>query len=219
MTPLIKAQSLSRVFSHTGHHQALHGFSAELHTGQLVGLSGSSGTGKSTLLHILGALDIGYEGSAQLNAVELKSMSEQHRAELRRNKVSLAFQTPHLFPHLTVHENIDLSARIAGTHEHQTFNSEVLIERFGLKRLLGSTPAMLSGGEKRRVGIVQALSRPACVYLLDEPSVHLDALIRDELFRVLRELKAHDKLVVFSSHSQEDLACADVVYDLKVAAS
>ena len=124
-------------------------------------------------------------------------MSDQRRSELRRNKVSIAFQTPHLFPHLTVCENINLSARIAGTLEHQTFNSEVLIERFGLTRLLGSTPAMLSGGEKRRVGLVQALSRPACVYLLDEPSAHLDALIRDELFGVLREIKAYDKLVIF----------------------
>ena len=219
MTPLINVKDLSRAFSYPGHYQALHGFNAELHAGQLIGLSGPSGAGKSTLLHILGALDTGYEGSAQLNAVELKSISDQSRAELRRSVVSLAFQTPHLFPHLSVHENIELSARIAETPEHEALTSNALIERFELGRLLKSAPATLSGGEKRRVGIVQALSRPARVYLLDEPSVHLDQVIRHELFEVLRQLRSQDKLIIFSSHNQEDLECADLIYRLKVAAS
>ena len=220
MTTLLSCKNLSRVFADgVRQHHALRDFSADFSTGQLVAITGPSGAGKSTLFHILGTLDVGYEGSAQLHGQELKALTDAERAALRRSTVSLAFQAPHLFTHLSVRENLTLSERISGKDTEYDGQAHELIERFQLQGLLDVPPATLSGGEKRRISMIRTLLKPAEVFLLDEPSAHLDEALQKELFLVLKERAAQGSLIIFSSHALQDLRNADQHFALKAEAS
>lgn len=220
MNSIISCKNISRSFTDgTGACLGLAPFSAELVSGQLVGITGPSGSGKSTLLQILGTLDTAYEGSACLNGHELRTFNDEARAKLRRSTVSMAFQTPHLFPHLTIKENLEFSQSIACFERAPPRSNEALIERLKLTSLLASRPNALSGGERRRVGLVRSLLTDAAVLLLDEPGVHLDPKLHIELFNILREERDRGRLVIFTSHSELALREADHCYTLGVASS
>ena len=220
MNTLIKCSNLSRVFDDGAHeHHALRAFTAEFFAGELVAISGPSGAGKSTLFHILGTLDTGYRGSATLYNKELNTLNDTQRAALRQTSVSLGFQTPHLLAHLSVRQNLTLTQNIVGSESRLSERAVALIERFQLQRLLDAPPATLSGGEKRRISLIRTLLKPADVFLLDEPSAHLDEGLQQELFAVLRERKEQGALIIFSSHASQDLRQADRHCSLEVKPS
>ena len=143
-----------------------------LDAGQTLALTGESGSGKSTILHISAGLEVPDGGSLHLEGVEINELSEAERANLRRSEVGIVFQQFNLIPSLTVEANIGFQASLAGRRD-KTFESE-LVEELGLRDQLKKYPESLSGGQQQRVAIARALAVRPKLLLADEPTGNLD---------------------------------------------
>lgn len=168
--------------------------SMQVDMGEIVAVVGESGTGKSTLLHLLGALDRPTRGTIRFQGRDLFSQSDDDLAAFRNRKVGFVFQFHHLLPEFTAAENVAMPALI----QHQSF-SEVrpravdLLELLGLADRADHRPSALSGGEKQRVAVARALMNEPALVLMDEPTGNLDAQtaepLHDEIERLSRETK------------------------------
>ena len=215
MTFTLECHDVGRRFS-DGQREidVLRNFSAQWSLGSLVGIGGPSGAGKSTLLGILAGLDSSYSGSVKLDGRELSELSESARARLRQRHVAFAFQTPHLFPHLSIRQNLEVAADISNSHEQLENHLREFTERLSLQALLEKPPETLSGGERRRASLLRTLLSPANVLLFDEPGAHLDTALQREVMSLLQDVASAGRLVLFSSHNLEHLNRADCQFQL-----
>ena len=170
---LLKLKDITKSFSGVdGDVEVLRGVSLGLHVGETLALTGESGSGKSTILHISAGLEVPDGGSLHLEGVEINELSEAERANLRRSEVGIVFQQFNLIPSLTVEANIGFQASLAGRRD-KTFASE-LVEELGLADQLKKYPESLSGGQQQRVAIARALAVRPKLLLADEPTGNLD---------------------------------------------
>ena len=170
---LLKLKDITKSFSGVdGDVEVLRGVSLGLNAGETLALTGESGSGKSTILHISAGLEVPDGGSLHLEGVEINELSEAERANLRRSEVGIVFQQFNLIPSLTVEANIGFQASLAGRRD-KTFESE-LIEELGLADQLKKYPESLSGGQQQRVAIARALAVRPKLLLADEPTGNLD---------------------------------------------
>ena len=170
---LLELKDITKSFSGVdGDVEVLRGVSLGLDAGQTLALTGESGSGKSTILHISAGLEVPDGGSLHLEGVEINELSEAERANLRRSEVGIVFQQFNLIPSLTVEANIGFQASLAGRHD-KTFESE-LVEELGLADQLKKYPESLSGGQQQRVAIARALAVRPKLRLADEPTGNLD---------------------------------------------
>jgi putative ABC transport system ATP-binding protein len=170
---LLKLKDITKSFSGVdGDVEVLRGVSLGLHVGETLALTGESGSGKSTILHISAGLEVPDGGSLHLDGVEINELSEAERANLRRSEVGIVFQQFNLIPSLTVEANIGFQASLAGRRD-KTFESE-LVEALGLEDQLKKYPESLSGGQQQRVAIARALAVRPKLLLADEPTGNLD---------------------------------------------
>ena len=157
--------------------------------GETVAVVGASGAGKSTLLALLAGLDEPSAGSVWLEGVELSALDEDGRAEMRARHVGFVFQSFHLVPALTAHENVMLPLELAGRRDARAAARSVL-EQVGLGPRLGHYPRQLSGGEQQRVAIARAfVTRPAVLFA-DEPTGNLDTATGARVIDLLFDLNA-----------------------------
>jgi putative ABC transport system ATP-binding protein len=170
---LLELKDITKSFSGVdGDVEVLRGVSLGLDAGQTLALTGESGSGKSTILHISAGLEVPDGGSLHLEGVEISELSEAERANLRRSEVGIVFQQFNLIPSLTVEANIGFQASLAGRRD-KTFESE-LVEELGLADQLKKYPESLSGGQQQRVAIARALAVRPKLLLADEPTGNLD---------------------------------------------
>ena len=170
---LLELKDITKSFSGLdGDVEVLRGVSLGLDAGQTLALTGESGSGKSTILHISAGLEVPDGGSLHLEGVEINELSEAERANLRRSEVGIVFQQFNLIPSLTVEANIGFQASLAGRRD-KTFESE-LVEELGLADQLKQYPESLSGGQQQRVAIARALAVRPKLLLADEPTGNLD---------------------------------------------
>ena len=170
---LLKLKDITKSFSGVdGDVEVLRGVSLGLDAGQTLALTGESGSGKSTILHISAGLEVSDGGSLHLEGVEINELSEAERANLRRSEVGIVFQQFNLIPSLTVEANIGFQASLAGRRD-KTFERE-LVEALGLEDQLKKYPESLSGGQQQRVAIARALAVRPKLLLADEPTGNLD---------------------------------------------
>lgn len=164
----------------------------EIAAGETVALVGASGAGKSTLLALLAGLDTPSSGKCWLAGVEITSLSEDDRAQLRAARVGFVFQAFHLVPSLTALENVMLPLELAGRDDARRA-AEAMLERVGLARRAGHYPRQLSGGEQQRVALARAsVVRPAVLFA-DEPTGNLDTATGESIWQLLFELNAESK--------------------------
>ena len=210
MTFALECHDVGRRFSDGKREiDVLRNFSAQWALGSLVGIGGPSGAGKSTLLGILAGLDSSYTGSVKLQGRELCELSESARAQLRQRHIAFAFQTPHLFPHLSIRQNLEVAADISSSHQQLENHLREFTERLSLEGLLEKPPETLSGGERRRASLLRTLLSPANILLFDEPGAHLDTALQGEVMTLLQDVANAGRLVLFSSHNLEQLNLAD----------
>ena len=170
---LLELKDITKSFSGVdGDVDVLRGVSLGLDAGQTLALTGESGSGKSTILHISAGLEVPDGGSLHLEGVEINGLGEAERANLRRSEIGIVFQQFNLIPSLTVEANIGFQASLAGRRD-KTFESE-LVEELGLSDQLKQYPESLSGGQQQRVAIARALAVRPKLLLADEPTGNLD---------------------------------------------
>lgn len=186
--------------------QVLRGATLELATGSFTALLGRSGSGKSTLLNLAAGLDRVDSGRVFCDELELTALSDHEFTLFRRRQLGFIFQFFHLFPTLTVAENLGLVLELSG----RGGDVEAMLRRVGLWERRSSYPDKLSGGEQQRVAVARALVHQPRLVLADEPTGNLD---QENGATVLDLLRARDPSVTLlvATHSQEVAEAADQV--------
>ncbi len=179
----------------------LRGVTLGLTRGETLALTGESGSGKSTFLHLVGGLDTVDTGTIMVNGREITTMNDTARAALRRSDVGVIFQQFNLIPSLTVQANIAFQARLAGKHD--AVQVARMSEALGLTPHLTRYPEALSGGQQQRVAIARTLAARPSLVLADEPTGNLDeATASDVLDQMLELVRETGAALLMVTHSQ-----------------
>jgi lipoprotein-releasing system ATP-binding protein len=188
--PVLSIEGLRRVYkSENGPLEVLRGIDLEVEAGEVVGLLGASGTGKSTLLHAAGLLDRPTAGTIRIDGHNCGVMNEAARTRMRQTAIGFVYQFHHLLPEFSALENVAMPAMIAGKTRRQAQETAAnLLSHMGLAARLSHQPSQLSGGEQQRVAVARALTNQPRLLLADEPTGNLDPANADLVFRTLREL-------------------------------
>jgi len=183
---------------------ALDGVTLSLAAGTFTAIMGSSGSGKSTMLNVLGCLDRPTNGAYTLDGELVSTLSDERLSDLRLHKLGFVFQSFHLIPQLTVRENIELPLYYQGVDKDASAKrAEDLAERVGLGQRLDHRPAELSGGQMQRVAIARALSNEPRLLLADEPTGNLDSATTDQIMGLLTELNRQGVTIVMVTHEPD----------------
>ncbi len=189
-----------------GRVDILHGITLSVNQGETLGLVGPSGSGKSSLLMLMGGLEQATDGSVKALGQDLTGMDEDHLARFRRDTMGVVFQNFHLIPTMTALENVATPLELAG-HKDAFARAEAELDSVGLSHRRDHYPAQLSGGEQQRVALARASAPRPQILLADEPTGNLDeangAAIVDLLFG-LRDKHGATLVLVTHSHTLAD---------------
>ena len=194
----------------------LRGISTEIEEGEFVALMGPSGSGKTTLLSIIGAMSQPTEGRVVIDEVDVYDLSEERRADFRREYLGFVFQQHHLLPYLTALENVMLPLVITKLNaKEKRMKAQLALERMGLGDKFDRLPNQLSGGEQGRVAIARALVNEPPLLLADEPTGNLDSKTGDEIIGVLRALNEQGQTILMVTHNPEAAAATHRVLEIQ----
>ena len=181
--------------------QVLKNISFKVDKGEFLAIMGSSGSGKSTMMNILGCLDNQYEGRYILDGIDISKSSENELSEIRNKKIGFIFQSFNLLPRLTALENVELPlvySSVPKEERHKRANE--LLEMVGLKDRIHHRPNELSGWQRQRVAISRALVNNPSIILADEPTGNLDSKSEEEIIEILQKLNKMGKTIVIVTH-------------------
>ena len=196
--------------------RVLDGLSLDVEAGDFVAIVGPSGSGKSTLLHLLGGLDVHYEGSVEVAGTRVTGLSDAALARFRNTKVGFIFQSFHLVPNLSALENVLLPSHFApAAKEDARARAQAVLTRVGLGAKLDRPPSRLSGGERQRVAIARALFTGPQVLLCDEPTGNLDAATGAGIIELFEELHREGLTLLAVTHEDRMSSAARRVLRLK----
>jgi lipoprotein-releasing system ATP-binding protein len=195
----------------------LKGVDLQVMPGEIVGLIGPSGSGKSSLLHAAGLLERPTAGEVVLDGVEATRLGDRARTRLRLNLIGFVYQFHHLLPEFTALDNVALPARIAGLGRREAAaRAQALLDHLGLSARTHHQPAQLSGGEQQRVAIARALANRPRLILADEPTGNLDPETSGAVFQALFELvRGEGVAALIATHNMELAGYMDRVLALK----
>lgn len=207
---ILKTENLKKIYeTPSGKVYALDGVSVSVSDGEFAAVVGSSGSGKTTFLNMIGGLDRPTSGQVQIRNRQLDSLSSEELTVFRRRNIGFVFQNYNLLPYLNVWENITLPLRLDGVSADEPFIAEI-IKSLGLEDKTCNMPYMLSGGQQQRVAIARALSTKPAIILADEPTGNLDSITGMEVIGLLKTcaVKYHQTIVVVT-HNEEIAQMAD----------
>ena len=205
---VLEARGISKVYYRgTEELEVLSGVDLQVRRGEMIAITGASGVGKSTLLHILGTLDRPTAGELTLHSVDVLSLDDDRLAEFRNRHIGFVFQFHNLLPEFTALENVMLPAMIGMLPEADVREKAMdLLSRVGLADRLSHRPGELSGGECQRVAVVRALIMSPLIVLADEPSGNLDAGTSAALHEMIVDLSRSERQTFIIMTHDQDLA-------------
>ena len=215
--PIISCRDLKKAF-HDGHNvlHVLRGIDLTITRGMRVAIVGPSGSGKSSLLQLLGGLDVPSSGQVLIQGTDWQSLSEHRRCLLRNQQLGFVYQFHHLLPEFTALENVALPGLLAKRSSEEALQrAQTILTEVGLGARLEHKPSQLSGGERQRVAIARALvQQPACVFA-DEPTGNLDQKTAAHIFDVMLDLnQRYQTALVVVTHDLNLAARMDKVLTL-----
>lgn len=214
-TPVISLKDATlSLQGNAGLVQILHGITLDVHKGQTLGLVGPSGSGKSSLLMLMGGLERASSGQITALGHDLSSMNEDQLARLRRDHFGVVFQSFHLIPTMTALENVAAPLELAGRSDAYERAAEELAA-VGLAGRAQHFPAQLSGGEQQRVALARAAAPRPDIVLADEPTGNLDGTTGASIIELLFDLsRRHGATLVLVTHAPDLAARCDRVVEL-----
>lgn len=203
MNALIEAREVTKVLSGIVPVTLVQDINLAIMPREFVAITGPSGSGKSSLLYLLGLLDLPTAGDVLIDGRSTTLMTEDERAEVRLTRIGFVFQFHFLLPEFSITENVALPMRALGrlSPRGASARAEELLASFGLGDHRHKTPDQLSGGQRQRVAVARALANDPPVILADEPTGSLDTLATSQVFGILRDLVLlRGKTVVAVTH-------------------
>jgi ABC-type lipoprotein export system ATPase subunit len=216
-TSVLRARGLRKHYgTGEGLVRAVDGVDVDVAPGETVAVMGPSGCGKSTLLHLLGGLDRPSSGEVRLAESRIDQIGEKALARMRRTAIGFVFQAFHLMEELTVVENVELPALLAGRSPRVARRRAAeLLERVGLSDRTSFLPSALSGGQRQRVAIARALSNDPLVIFADEPTGNLDSAATMDVLRLFESLHVAGQTLVIVTHDARVAATADRMISMR----
>ena len=202
---LLTIKNLKKSYSHIdGSITLFDNFNLQIKEGELVALVGPSGSGKSSLLHIMALLDDPSKGEIKIDKIETKNLSDVQKDKLRRDFISIIFQDNNLLTDFTAIENIMMPLIIRNEEKKTVFKkAEKILKSLKIHNRTNHFPKELSGGEQQRVAIARALIAETKLILADEPTGNLDFKTSREIFSLFLKLKKMNKTIIFATHNRE----------------
>ncbi len=196
---------------------ALRGVSLEINQGEFVAITGSSGSGKSTMMNLVGCLDLPTKGAIYLDGRDISSLSESDLAQIRGKKIGFIFQQFHLIPTLSALENVMLPLEFQDIPaDASRKRAEGILDKVGLGDRTGHLPSQLSGGQQQRVAIARSLANNPDVILADEPTGNLDSVSGANVISLLENLwKKESKTIIMVTHDLKLAGHAKRIIQLK----
>jgi len=205
--PIISMTGITKVYNVGGEEvRALDNANLTIHEGEYVSIIGPSGIGKSTLMNIIGCLDVADSGEYILDGQSIEQYSEEELARIRNRKIGFIFQNFNLLSRMTAQGNVELPLIYQRMHlSERKERASRALERVGLSDRSSHKPAELSGGQQQRVAIARALATTPAILLADEPTGNLDSKTGEDIIALFRELHEAGDTIVLITHN-EDIA-------------
>ena len=211
MAKLIELRNVYKIYSEglESEVRALDGVSLEVERGEFVAVVGQSGSGKSTMMNVLGCLDIPTRGDYFLDGVDVRELSDKELSRIRNKQIGFIFQQYNLIQNLTVLENVELPLIYQGIDpiDRRELAMEAL-GRVGLADRAQHKPTQMSGGQQQRVAIARAISTHPPIIMADEPTGALDSRTGHEVLGFLQQLNKEDSTVILITHDNGIAATA-----------
>ena len=210
MVPLVHTSGLSKRYSVGGSAiHAVRDISLQIERREFVAIRGRSGSGKSSLMHLLGLLDHPDTGNYELDGRSTTNLSEEQLARMRSREIGFVFQTPALLPRASALENVELPLSYAGVPRgERRRRAKRSLERVGLGHRANHWPNQLSGGEQQRVVIARAIVNDPALVLADEPTGALDSETGEQILQLFEQLHRDGCTVVVITHAADVAARA-----------
>ena len=216
--PVLSVRGVTRTYqSAAGPLTVLKGVDLDVRPGEVVGLIGPSGSGKSSLLHAAGLLERPTSGDILIDGRDVGDLPERARTHIRLASIGFVYQFHHLLPEFSALENVAMPARIAGrTQAEAEQRARELLTQLGLAARVDHQPSQLSGGEQQRVAVARALANRPRLLLADEPTGNLDPATSQTVFEALHDLvKKTGVAALIATHNMELAGHMDRVFALK----
>jgi len=213
MTPLIEARGITRIIDGVTPTTLVAGIDFSMAAGEFVAITGPSGSGKSSLLYLLGLLDIPTQGEVLVNGRPTRGLDEEARAAMRLSQLGFVFQFHFLLPEFSAMENVMLPMRALGKRSEAQMRKRAfeILDSLGLADHAFKRPDQMSGGQRQRVAIARSLANDPLVILADEPTGNLDTHSSAQVLAIMRG-------IVDSSRDADRKAIVIVTHDLDLAA-
>jgi len=195
---MIKITDINKIYK-TGDIEvhALKNINFEVKKGDFVSIIGASGSGKSTMMNIIGCLDVFNSGEYLLDGIDILKEKTENLAEVRNKKIGFIFQSFNLLPKFTALENVELPMLYAGVHyKERAKRAKKALERVGLGDRMDHRPNELSGGQRQRVAIARALVNNPVILLADEPTGNLDSHAEADIIKLFKELNEKEEMTI-----------------------
>jgi putative ABC transport system ATP-binding protein len=203
--PVLQLKNITRTFKMgETEFQALKGVSFDVHEGEMVALIGASGSGKSTMMNIIGILDKPTTGTYSLRGQAVIDMDENERANIRNLYIGFVFQAFHILPRLNLLENVEVPLVYAGYNAKVRHERAMeMLARVGIADKAKNLPSQISGGQKQRVAVARALAMNPALLLADEPTGNLDTRTSYEILELFHNLNAQGSTIVIVTHEAD----------------